>query len=247
MSEAGASVPQGTPANLDAVPAARWGMPGPRRTAPPGAAPLRAVAIVPVKGGAGAKSRLEPALGPAERERLVVWMLERVVEAARGAGLDVRVVGGHEPVALACRALGCSWSADRGGLNASVHAALREASGAYEAAVVLPVDLPWVRACDIEQVRGALGVCDAVVLVPSPDGGTNTLAVRLPAPITPSFGPGSFQRHARLATQAGLRVIPLRPPGLLRDIDEPTDLTPELLRRALGPPAGVGDTARRLR
>lgn len=206
----------------------------------PGAGPLKAVAIIPVKGGGEAKSRLVPVLGPAERERLVLWMLSRVVEAARGAGLDVRVVGGHEPVALACRALGCSWSGDLGGLNASVQVALREAARGYEAAVVLPVDLPWVRACDVRQVRGALQAPDAVVLVPSPDGGTNALAVRLPAPIAPSFGPGSFRRHARLALQAGLRVITLTPPGLLHDVDEPTDLTPELLRQALGPGGRAG-------
>ena len=43
------------------------------------------LAVVPVKGRDGAKTRLAPLLEPEERTRLVLDMLERVLEACAGA------------------------------------------------------------------------------------------------------------------------------------------------------------------
>ena len=209
--------------------------------------PRRCVAIVPVKGAASSKSRLAPVLSAAERERLVLWMLARVVRAAQGAGLEVRAVGGDPPVATLCRELRCAWSGDRGGLNPSVTAALHEAAGdGYQVAVVLPADVPWVEPADILELLSALAEVDSVVLVPSPDGGTNALALHLPARLPACFGPSSFAHHREQATRAGLRVVVALPPGLVRDIDEPDDLTPDLLHRvaadgcALASPGGGG-------
>ena len=192
---------------------------------------VRAVAIIPIKGAATGKSRLAPVLDAAERARLVLWMLERVVEAASQAGLDVHVVGGDNPVERLCNELRCRWSPDRGGLNPSVEAALRQASAeGYQAAVVLPADLPHVQAGDVLRLLDALQDPQAVALAPSPDGGTNGLAMRLPPGLLPAFGPQSFARHRELATRAGLKAVVVQPAGLARDVDEPGDLTPDLMR-----------------
>ena len=61
--------------------------------------------------------------------------------------------------------------------------------------------------------------------------GTNALVLHPPRAIDPSFGPGSRERHAQLAEEAGasLRVEPV--PSLVLDVDTPDDL--EALRRAL--------------
>ena len=48
--------------------------------------PHGVLAVVPVKGRDGAKTRLAPLLQPEERTRLVLDMLERVLEACAGAG-----------------------------------------------------------------------------------------------------------------------------------------------------------------
>ena len=198
---------------------------------------MRAVAIIPVKGAAAGKSRLAPVLSGAERARLVLWMLERVVRAAcQDAGLDVHVVGGDDPVARLCGELRCRWSPDRGGLNPSVEAALHQAAAeGYQVAVVLPADVPYVQAGDVLQLLEALQHPGVVALVPSPDGGTNALAMRLPPSVTPSFGPQSFARHREAVRHAGLEAVVLQPAGLVRDVDEPGDLTPELMQRALRP------------
>lgn len=192
---------------------------------------MRTVAIIPVKGAASGKTRLAPVLGAAERTRLVLRMLKRGARAARQAGLDVRVVGGDQVVERLCSELRCHWSPDRGGLNPSVEAALDQAAAdGYQAAIVLPADVPYVQAGDILQLLDALEGPETVVLVPSPDGGTNALAVRLPARMAPSFGPGSFTRHQELAERAGLKTVVVQPAGLARDVDEPGDLTPDLMR-----------------
>lgn len=192
---------------------------------------MRAVAIIPVKGAANGKSRLAPVLDAAGRARLVLRMLERVVEAAARAGLDVHVVGGDRDIECLCGELRCRWSPDLGGLNPSVEAALQQASAeGYQAAVVLPADVPYVQAGDVLCLLDALQDPQAVALVPSPDGGTNGLAMRLPPGLLPAFGPQSFARHRELASRAGLKPVVVQPAGLARDVDEPGDLTPDLMR-----------------
>jgi 2-phospho-L-lactate guanylyltransferase len=58
------------------------------------------------------------------------------------------------------------------------------------------------------------------------DGGTNTLAMRRPDLIAPSFGDDSFARHQALAREAGVGCGIVRTEGLGRDIDYPRDLAP---------------------
>ncbi len=74
-----------------------------------------------------------------------------------------------------------------------------------------------------------------VVIVPDRHGaGTNALLLSPPDVIEPSFGPGSFARHAARAHAAAtvVRVAEVRSLGL--DVDTPDDL--EALRAALGSP-----------
>jgi 2-phospho-L-lactate guanylyltransferase len=54
--------------------------------------------------------------------------------------------------------------------------------------------------------------------------GTNGLLLTPPDAISPSFGPGSFERHRALALAAGLPCRVERPPSLLLDIDTGADL-----------------------
>ena len=61
--------------------------------------------------------------------------------------------------------------------------------------------------------------------------GTNGLLLTPPDAITPSFGPGSCERHHALARAAGLTCRLEHPPTLLLDIDTGADLA--ALRRRL--------------
>lgn len=199
----------------------------------------RAVVVVPVKGCAEGKSRLAPVLSPEERARVVLWMLERVLHAARRGDFPVWVVGGDEPVARLCQRPGTRWSHDVGGLNRSVRAALDEAARwGYPAALVVPADVPLVEPEDLSELAEAVADPRTVALVPSVDGGTNALGQALPPPLEPSFGPGSYRRHRASAERAGLRVVTLRLPRLEWDVDTPDDL--RRLSQAVRPPGAAG-------
>jgi 2-phospho-L-lactate guanylyltransferase len=73
-------------------------------------------------------------------------------------------------------------------------------------------------------VRSAL--TDLQVAIVSDRGGTGTNALVLSPPdaMTPSFGPGSFERHVALAESAGLRYSAEPAPSLEHDVDTPDDL-----------------------
>jgi 2-phospho-L-lactate guanylyltransferase len=82
-----------------------------------------------------------------------------------------------------------------------------------------------------------------VVIVPDRHGtGTNGLLLTPPGVISPSFGPGSCERHIGLAREAGVacRVEPV--PSLLLDIDTGADLAALRERLAGEPPTGARRT-----
>ncbi len=101
-----------------------------------------------------------------------------------------------------------------------------DASG-YEAALILPADLPRVTPQDVDYLWREADAVAGPVIVLAPDAqeeGTNALLLRPPQAIPPSFGRGSFRRHVALARSEGVPVRVCRAAGLLYDVDEPGDL-----------------------
>jgi 2-phospho-L-lactate guanylyltransferase len=201
------------------------------------------LAIIPVKALAQAKMRLAGVLDGDARTSLVLAMVEDVLAACRESGLFGRVivVSGDAAALDRARAAGADGLAEPraiGGLNDALRFAIDEAveRGASEA-VVLPADLPCVRADDLARVVSALGEDGgAVVVVPSRDGGTNALALRPPHIIAPAFGPGSAAAHLAAAHAARARVAALTLDALAFDVDAPADLR-ELAARDDAAPA----------
>jgi 2-phospho-L-lactate guanylyltransferase len=63
------------------------------------------------------------------------------------------------------------------------------------------------------------------VIVPDRHGsGTNALLLTPPDAIHPAFGPGSRERHERLAQEAGATVAAIEVPTLGLDVDTVDDL-----------------------
>jgi 2-phospho-L-lactate/phosphoenolpyruvate guanylyltransferase len=78
------------------------------------------------------------------------------------------------------------------------------------------------------------------VIVPDRHGtGTNALLLSPPQVIAPAFGPGSRERHERLAAEAGVRCVVDEVRSLVLDVDTAEDL--DAVREALG--EGVGNAA----
>jgi hypothetical protein len=92
--------------------------------------------------------------------------------------------------------------------------------------LVLPADLPMLRAPDVGALLEEVPEeGPAVVVSPDAEGtGTNALLLRPPDVAPFLFGTGSFEAHGAAAREAGARVRVLTRPGLAFDLDTAEDL-----------------------
>ena len=187
-------------------------------------------ALVPVKTRGLCKSRLAGRLAADSRLILVRSMLERALAALRESRLvdGIAIVSPERDTVPADILV---LSDPGGGLNPALEAgrAALLQRGASEL-VVLPADLPFVTAADIDKLvesgrRGGFALATDAAAT-----GTNALYVRPPVPFRFQFGPGSRFLHMEEAARVGLRAELLHVGGLEFDVDGPSDLG-ELLAR----------------
>lgn len=190
----------------------------------PSAAPDTLCALVAIKSRERCKSRLAGVLAEPERQALVQSMLSHVLDAVHHARCVQRVVvvsperdgvPGHTAVL-----------ADKGeSLNAALtqaHARL-QAMG-HAAALILPADLPHVRASDIDAFVQAGRQAGFAIAPDQRHCGTNALFLRTDTPFTFRFGADSLRLHLQEAADRGLTARLVDLPGLAFDVDEPADL-----------------------
>ncbi len=181
------------------------------------------VVVLPVKGGAEAKSRL--ACGPEVAAAMAADCLAAVLAA--NSVLRVLVVTSDAATASAASAAGAEvveQPTSKPGLGPAVRAGLLAAGDRGPVAVLL-ADLPAVRPEDLDRALSRLddvlarGAVSA--FVPDlDDAGTVLLAGRTAAHIDPHFGAGSAAAHERTgAVRASLDL-----PRLRRDVDTQADL-----------------------
>lgn len=194
----------------------------------------RTLAVVPVRGSRGAKTRLSSIFSEQERARLVWRMTSRVLTAIDEAGsIDHVLIVTHEPdtvlnqvgqaphytVVLQPRA--------RTGLNAAVELGRDWARAhGYDRMLALSADLPILDASD---VRRAVNQRAPVVIAPDRHGtGTNALMLPIEAtqadrPFAFRFGDQSCRYHLEEAHRLGLDVATIIAAGLQLDLDTPED------------------------
>jgi 2-phospho-L-lactate/phosphoenolpyruvate guanylyltransferase len=198
---------------------------------------VRTAAVLPVKSFPRAKQRLGDAVAGGDRHELAAAMVADVLAAlAAVPELAEVIVVTAEPHAAALAAetrasvvhdpdeLGQSRAAARG-----VDATL--ARGA-ERVLLVPGDCPALDPAELSELLGQGEDAPSVVIVPDRHGsGTNALLLTPPEAVAPSFGVGSFARHAALARAGGATVRVAMLPSLGLDVDTPADLA--ALRHAL--------------
>jgi 2-phospho-L-lactate guanylyltransferase len=193
---------------------------------------MNVAALMPVKGFRNAKQRLSRILGSAARELLAETMFRDVVRQVRIArGLvGTFVVTGDDQVAAIASALGAEVirEAEERGETSAVDFARQELQSAGCEAVIIPADMPLVRAADIEQVLARVperATAPFALLVPSHDRlGTNALLLAPPGVIKLRFGYDSFSFHMGQVTAQGLPIRYMENEHMALDIDEPKDL-----------------------
>jgi 2-phospho-L-lactate/phosphoenolpyruvate guanylyltransferase len=188
---------------------------------------MRTLAILPVKSFGAAKQRLASALGSDPRQALAQAMFADVLAALRRVdGLDAVAVVTADPVAEATASaegvLVLPDTAQAGqSAAASIGIAYALAEG-FERVLLVPGDTPLL---DPGEVASLLASPRAVSIVPDRHGtGTNGLALRPPDAISPSFGPGSLERHVAAAEAAGVSSAVAEVPTLMLDVDTGDDL-----------------------
>lgn len=188
----------------------------------------RTVAIIPVRGLEGAKSRLGEVLDAEERRDLVEQLLRATVSAALSTP-DVTevVVISPDPDALAVAvASGARSLAQRSrGLNPAIVEA-RAAVPPGARMLVLPADLAALTSGALQGLIDAADTAGPPCVVMAPDRhgrGTNALLLDPPDVVDPAFGGDSRAAHAWLAASAGAACVEVDG-DLGLDLDTPDDL-----------------------
>jgi 2-phospho-L-lactate guanylyltransferase len=192
---------------------------------------VKIAALIPAKGFANAKQRLAAWLSAEERALLAETMLRDVLaETLAAQGLEaVYVVTGNARVRAIADALGARVIVEQeeNGETGAVTFALAELKRrGFDAALVIPADMPLARAADIESVVAQAPAQDRFALVvPSHDRmGTNALLLAPPDAIALRFGYDSFTYHVGQVVDRGLPLKLVENESIALDIDEPRDL-----------------------
>ncbi len=211
---------------------------------------MRTAAILPVKRFARAKQRLGADVAdPLRRELAEAMVADVLLALAQTESIERTVlVTGERAVAASAREQGAIVIEDddeRGQAAAAGLGVRRALEEGIERVLCVPGDCPTLDPAELNALLGSgtsrAGAQREVVVVPDRHGtGTNGLLLAPADAISPSFGPGSCERHRALAEAAGVSCRVERVPSLLLDIDTGADL--ELLRARL-----AGHRARAMR
>jgi len=193
--------------------------------------------LIPVK-SSGAKSRLASVLSLAERRELESLLLTGVLKVLLRAGLvaQTHVVTSDQEMLRLAVLHGARPLNEEGdlGVNSAVRAGIR-ALGIPLRVMVLPSDLPLLRASEVKHLMW-LSELVRVVIAPSASfNGTNALVFSPKAGLALSYDRDSFWNHIRASGRKGLSVGISSEPGLTFDLDTPRDLRLLARSRARNP------------
>ena len=183
---------------------------------------------------------MAPVLSLAGRSELERLMLSGVLGALSGAGLleKTHVVTSDPRIIRLAASSGAGTIREHQdeGVNAAVLAGVR-ALDRPSRVMVLPSDLPLLRASDVRHLLWLGGLLQVVVAPSATFSGTNALL------FAPDAGPGlsydrdSFWNHLRGCGRKGLSVGVASLPRLTFDLDSPADLLSLAASRARNPAA----------
>jgi 2-phospho-L-lactate/phosphoenolpyruvate guanylyltransferase len=193
-------------------------------------------ALVPLKSGEHAKSRLASVLSAQQRSRLFFAMAERVLRALRDcSGIEKVFVATASPgVANFAARLGAFpiLQTTEIGMSFALSSALRRAEFDQSRRVLmLPGDLPLISPAALTEILAVEIIEPGIAVVPDRQRvGTNALLCSPPRALTPDFGGHSFDRHLARAAAAGVKATVFESKALSLDLDCPDDL--DILRRS---------------
>ena len=209
---------------------------------------MRTLAIVPVKSFDEAKQRLGDSLARGARSSLAQAMFSDVLAAlGRARSIESIAVVTADPAAQQIahgRALLLHDSAQAGQSDAVQVGIGHAVALGFPRVLLVPGDTPLIDPAEVDRVldEAARDGLQAGIVADRHGTGTNALLLSPPDAISPAFGPGSLERHVRLADAAGVAHRVLAAPSIEHDVDTPEDL--DTLRDALGAVRGRSQRTR---
>lgn len=187
--------------------------------------------VIPVKPLKRAKSRLSEVMNSQQRQALAEALFRHVLSVA----VSQRRILGTLVISRDTRALALAREAGAHSMQETgpphLNVALQRAAQVLvgwgsEAMLILPADLPFLAAEDIESMvkMGSAGSSGLVIATDEEHDGTNALYCRPPGLINFAYGEGSFERHTERGRAAGATVQLYSSDHLMHDIDDPQDL-----------------------
>ena len=184
-------------------------------------------ALVPFKGAAGAKRRLQPALDEAEREGLVMAMVRDVLAAlAESSALSGVLLVSRDGAATAlAREFQVEVFADQADdlsgavVEASIYS---QTKCAASGTLFVPGDVPLIRPADVAAVLD--GHRDVTLVPDANDVGTNAAASTPPNAFEYLFDGKSFKPHIAAAKRAGVDARVVRRHAFGLDVDTVAEL-----------------------
>lgn len=182
--------------------------------------------LIPVK-STRVKSRLAAILSEDERREFARLMLSDVLGAFNRAGLirHCYVVSSDQSALRQAAGLGARRLKESGdsGVNSAVERGLEE-TGFPESVLVVPSDLPLLRASDITHVLGLKSSGLGVIIAPSMSfDGTNLLMFPSGSKLRLSYDNDSFWNHVAAGARRRLSMGVCSERGLMFDVDSPDD------------------------
>ncbi len=188
-------------------------------------------AIVPVKPLRRGKSRLAGILTEDERAELNRQLLTHTLKTLKKIPkiTEVLVVSRDAKALAVARDHDAKTIMEKGSTHLNI--ALERATAVAKTYVtkgvlILPADLPLISQRDIEKILSAANGFKRVVVI-TPDRhkkGTNALLVSPAGLFEYDYGKNSFERHCKLAREAGARLEICELPSIELDLDLPEDL-----------------------
>jgi 2-phospho-L-lactate guanylyltransferase len=192
--------------------------------------PIAIWAVLPIKAFDDAKQRLGALYDAEFRRRLMMTMVEDVLEAlSKARRLAGIIVVTNDPQA---RALAAGWGArttDRGAAGGHSAAVKGGASLILEQGLggmlAVPGDVPGVTADEIDSLIGCHASGRGFSIVPSHDRrGSNGIVATPPDLVALAYGDDSFEPHLAAACALDITPTVVQLEGLGLDIDYPEDL-----------------------
>lgn len=193
--------------------------------------------IIPIKSLKDGKKRLESFLTSSERKELILALLHDVLNAATESKLSDHVLLiTHDPEIIEST---LKWNLPKlkflleptaQGTNEAVQFALNwSLSEGASSILIIPADIPLIKASDIDDLIELGHAQNSIILVPSQrKDGTNAVFMKPPNLVGVWYGIDSFQKNIKTIVDRNIPYKILENPSFALDIDLKEDL--ELLQ-----------------